>query len=295
VYKITDKVKNNIDEYITFLHNYDARKDQYIANNPHLFSHRLHWDEHPFCYEIRKKYDISSLENIEKILQTCLVFSFSNEHYQTFINFMDYGDEYFKTTNSFCRNDLYEIFLPKGMRISEGLIECQYNYKNLAKRIYKRYKTRKYTIMELARILDENYKKRGHVRWGYMAKNASRYFAMAYPDIVDPNSQVTGGPGHYRGLAYIFDYPYIAQGIKITARLENGNLIPDRDNLIGDWFCMMGYLQSETKDIFKRHNWLNNEDKVCFFNKYINFKTGNRKQNRTKINMRNIIGDNFIL
>lgn len=295
MYSITNTVKNNIEQYILFLENYDTRKDVYIANNPHLFSHRLHWDEHPFCYEIRKKYDINSIENIKKILETCLVFSFSNEHYQTFINFMQYGNDYFKTNNVFCRSDLYELYLPRNMKMKEAFIECQLNTDNLAKRIYKRYKKRKYTIMELTRILDENYKKKGYIRWGYIAKNACRYFAMSYPDIVDPESQVTGGPGHYEGLAYIFQYPQIRHGIKITARLENGNLIPDRNNLIGDWFSMMGYLQSETKNIFKRHNWLNNEDKVCFFNKYINLKKGYRQVKRKNIDMKNIIGNNFVL
>ena len=29
-------------------------------------------------------------QDIKKILETCLVFSFSNEHYQTFINFIPY-------------------------------------------------------------------------------------------------------------------------------------------------------------------------------------------------------------
>mgnify|MGYP003142014649 CR=1 FL=1 len=171
------------------------------------------------------------------------------------------------------------------MSVHDSFIACTKIVDVLAKRILKRYKTRKYTIMELTRIIDESYKKLGFIKWGYMAKNTARYLAMTYPQIICPESIVLGGPGHYAGLSFIFNYKPIASGIKIKARLENGNLIPNDDFKTGIWFIMMGILFSETKHIYKRQNFLNNEDKVCFFYKYKLLQKGKRKTLKFKKNI----------
>ena len=293
--KITKKVEKNIEEYLSFLNNFDSRTNYYTKEFYQYFSHRLHWDEHPFCYKLRENFSEITEKSIEDILNCCLVFSFLNEHYITFEGFLKEGNNYILKNTNLSRYDLFEIYLPLGMTKQQSLITCQDISKPIAKRILNRFKVRKYTIMELTRILDEAYKKKGFVKWGYCAKNAARYFAMAFPEIIDPESPVVGGSGHFEGLSYIFDCPEISSGIKIEARLENGNLIPERDFLVGMWFSMMGYLNAKTQYIFRRQNWLNNEDKVCFFNKLIEFESGFRKTPKIKTKYEVIFGFNFIL
>jgi len=295
--EFNDTVRQRIDQYIEFLKNFDNRSNPIVNSNPNFFSHRLHWDEHPFCYEMRKRYDINTIEGIKGALSSCLVFSFSNEHWGLIEKYWESGACVFDilTNTEMARKDLFQIYLKKGCTLRESLHIADNVGSRLHKRLFKRYKTRKYTIMELTRILSEFYKKLGFMKVKYACKNAARYLAMSFPNLVDPNSPVTGGTGHFLGLSYIFDDPTMSSTVdSFYSRLETGSLIPENDWRATTWVAYMNILNGLTMDIFDRHHWLNNEDKVCFFYKLQQFKNGERKPKKN-VNMNNIIPEWFKL
>lgn len=295
--EFTDVVKNRINDYLIFLKEFDSRTNIMVQQNPNFFSHRLHWDEHPFCYEIRKKYDINTLEGLQGALSSCLVFSFSNEHWGLIDNYWKKGTRVFDELKNteLCRKDLFQIYLKKGCSVKESLFIANDTGIKLSKRLYNRFKTRTYTIMELTRILDEFYKKKGFTKVKYALKNAARYLAMSFPELVDPNSPVTGGPGHFSGLSYIFNDDSISSTVdSFYSRLETGSFIPKNDWRATTWVNYMGILNGLTMDIFDRQHWLNNEDKVCFYYKLQQFKNEDRKAKKNK-NMDNIIPNWFKL
>lgn len=295
--EFTDVVKNRINDYLIFLKEFDSRTNIIVQENPNFFSHRLHWDEHPFCYEIRKKYDINTLEGLQGALSSCLVFSFSNEHWGLIDNYWEKGKCVFNELKNteLCRKDLFQIYLKKDCSVKESLFIANDTGIKLSKRLYNRFKTRTYTIMELTRILDEFYKKKGFTKVKYALKNAARYLAMSFPELVDPNSPVTGGPGHFSGLSYIFNDDSISSPVdSFYSRLETGSFIPKNDWRATTWVNYMGILNGLTMDIFDRQHWLNNEDKVCFYYKLQQFKSEERKAKKNK-NMDNIIPNWFKL
>ena len=295
--EFTDVVKNRINDYLIFLKEFDSRTNIIVQENPNFFSHRLHWDEHPFCYEIRKKFDINTLDGLQGALSSCLVFSFSNEHWGLIDNYWKKGTRVFDELKNteLCRKDLFQIYLKKGCSVKESLFIANDTGIKLSKRLYNRFKTRTYTIMELTRILDEFYKKKGFTKVKYALKNAARYLAMSFPELVDPNSPVTGGPGHFSGLSYIFNDDSISSPVdSFYSRLETGSFIPKNDWRATTWVNYMGILNGLTMDIFDRQHWLNNEDKVCFYYKLQQFKNEERKAKKNK-NMDNIIPDWFKL
>jgi hypothetical protein len=295
--EFTDVVKNRINDYLIFLKEFDSRTNIIVQENPNFFSHRLHWDEHPFCYEIRKKFDINTLDGLQGALSSCLVFSFSNEHWGLIDNYWKKGTRVFDELKNteLCRKDLFQIYLKKDCSVKESLYIANDTGIKLSKRLYNRFKTRTYTIMELTRILDEFYKKKGFTKVKYALKNAARYLAMSFPELVDPNSPVTGGPGHFSGLSYIFNDDSISSPVdSFYSRLETGSFIPKNDWRATTWVNYMGILNGLTMDIFDRQHWLNNEDKVCFYYKLQQFKNEERKAKKNK-NMDNIIPDWFKL
>ena len=290
-------VKERLHEYVAFLKDFDERSNKIVLQNPNFFSHRLHWDEHPFCYSLRDLTNLETLEGIEFALRSCLVFSYSNEHWGMIESYWNSGPEIFdkKSNVDLARKDLFQIYLKKGCTLKDSLKLADSVGIKLSKRIYKRFKVRKYTIMELTRILDEHYKKLGFYKVKYACKNAARYLAMTFPELVDPNSPVTGGPGHFLGLSYIFNDNNIKTPVdSFYARLETGGLIPENDSRVTTWINYMGILNGITIDIFDRQHWLNNEDKVCFFYKLQQFKNKERKV-RNKKNMNAILPEWFSL
>ena len=295
--EFTDTIKYRINDYLTFLKEFDSRSNPIVNENPNFFSHRLHWDEHPFCYEIRERFDINTLDGLEKVLSSCLVFSFSNEHWGCIENYWNRGSIIFDELKNteLCRKDLFQIYLKKGCTAKESLHIAHDTGTKLSKRLFNRFKKRTYTIMELTRILDEFYKKKGFSKVKYALKNAARYLAMSFPEIVDPNSPVTGGPGHFSGLSYIFDDENMLSTVdSFYSRLETGSFIPENDWRATTWVNYMGILNGLTMDIFDRQHWLNNEDKVCFYYKLQQFKNEKRSV-RKNINMNNIIPNSFKL
>ena len=57
---------------------FDKREDDLLRDDYQIFSHRLHWHEHPYCEEMKSVTDLHT-----RIWYT-MVFSFSNEHWLTF-------------------------------------------------------------------------------------------------------------------------------------------------------------------------------------------------------------------
>ena len=295
--EFTDTIKYRINDYLKFLKEFDSRSNIIVQENPNFFSHRLHWDEHPFCYNIREKFDINTIEGLQGALSSCLVFSFSNEHWGLINNYWDKGNTVFSELKNteLCRKDLFQIYLKKGCTVRNSLYVAEKAGVKLSKRLFNRFNERTYTIMELTRILDEYYKKIGFIKVKYALKNAARYLAMSFPEIVDPNSPVTGGPGHFSGLSYIFDDKTMLSTVdSFYSRLETGSFIPKNDWRATTWVNYMGILNGVTMDIFDRQHWLNNEDKVCFYYKLQQFKNNERKVRKNN-NMNNIIPDWFKL
>lgn len=295
--EFTNTIKHRINDYLTFLKEFDSRSNPIVNENPNFFSHRLHWDEHPFCYEIRERFDVNTLDGLQKAFSSCLVFSFSNEHWGCIENYWNKGSIVFNQLKNteLCRKDLFQIYLKKGCTSRESLHIAHNTGIKLSKRLFNRFNQRTYTIMELTRILDEFYKKKGFLKVKYALKNASRYLAMSFPSVVNPNSPVTGGPGHFSGLSYIFnDESMLSTVDSFYSRLETGSFIPKNDWRSTTWVNYMGILNGLTMDIFDRQHWLNNEDKVCFYYKLQQFKN-NERQIRKNINMNNIIPNSFKL
>lgn len=66
--------EERFDKFFEFCHAFDKRQDQLLLEDYQIFSHRLHWHEHPYCYMMQHETDL------EKLLYYTIVFSFSNEH-----------------------------------------------------------------------------------------------------------------------------------------------------------------------------------------------------------------------
>ena len=66
-----------LDKFFEFCRVFDDRQDSLLKDEYQIFSHRLHWHEHPFCELMQ-----SVTDNELRLFYT-LVFSFSNEHWGT--------------------------------------------------------------------------------------------------------------------------------------------------------------------------------------------------------------------
>ena len=65
-------------KFFEFCNAYDKREDSLLRDNYQQFSHRLHWDECPFVDEVK------NISDPEIVLHSCLLFSFTNEHWKTY-------------------------------------------------------------------------------------------------------------------------------------------------------------------------------------------------------------------
>ena len=68
--------EERFNKFFEFCHAFDKRQDQLLLDDYQIFSHRLHWHEHPYCYMMQHETDL------EKLLYYTIVFSFSNEQNQ---------------------------------------------------------------------------------------------------------------------------------------------------------------------------------------------------------------------
>lgn len=253
-----------LEKFFEFCHAFDRREDELLAKDYQIFSHRLHWHEHPFCDLMRSK------TSLRDILWYTLVFSFSNEHWGTLTHLIDRGVE--STREKFsrerhARNDLFQIYYPKNTNVKEWLLTGPLK---AAEAMCDKLENREtpYSMMQFAKLLEKHFKEEQGFRSPlYPCKNAARYLAMSFPHLVDPESVLYGGTGHFDGLHQIFG------GKNINGKAQysidgDGQFVPEND-VCRLWLEQMKILCEDSRNPMKSQRMLNVEDKTCFMFKHI--------------------------
>jgi hypothetical protein len=265
-----------MDKFFEFCRVFDDRQDSLLRDEYQIFSHRLHWHEHPFCDFMRQHVH----SNRDRLYYT-LVFSFTNEHWGTLMTLFENGEEYTRshfTENRHARNDLFQIYYPKGTNVKEWILrgpkmaaEAMSYTLDEAERSGK-----PYTMMQFAKMLESYFKEHQKFRSPlYPCKNAARYMAMSFPHLVDPESVLFGGTGHFDGLHQVFGGQNLNGKVKYEID-KDGQFIPT--NKQGEmWIEQMTMLADDPRNPMKEQKWLNVEDKTCFFWKHISINHGAKK------------------
>jgi hypothetical protein len=261
--------EERFDKFFEFCHAFDKRQDKLLLEDYQIFSHRLHWHEHPYCYMMQHETDL------EKLLYYTIVFSFSNEHWGTITRLIKDGEE--KTRQHFvenrhARNDLFQIYYPKGTQVKDWLLDGP---KKAAKDMVHILENldRPYTMMEFAKKLEKYFKEHQGFRSPlYPCKNTARYVAMSRPDLVDPESILFGGTGHFDGMQQIFGGPNLNGKVKYNID-KNGQFIAE-NNYAEMWIEQMNILANHPNNPMTSQKMLNVEDKTCFFYKHIAISHG---------------------
>jgi hypothetical protein len=265
-----------IDKFFEFCQKFDAREDMLLKEEYQIFSHRLHWHEHPFCDLMQ-----SVTDNKLRMYYT-LVFSFSNEHWGTLNKLIHEGEEATKAhfvENRHARNDLFQIYYPKGTIVKDWLLTDTLTAAKYLRSVLDDVESGKrgrYTMMEFAKILEAYFKEHQNFRSPlYPCKNTARYIAMSYPHLVDPESVLFGGTGHFDGLHQVFDGQNLNGKVKYTIN-ELGEFIPE-NKYAEHWLLQMEILVNHPSNPMTSQKWLNIEDKTCFFWKHIGIAHGAKK------------------
>ena len=231
-------VEERTDAYFNFLEAFDKREDPILLNNPHIFSHRVHWDELPYFDDVKKLY-------IKDALHATFIYSFSGENNLLFKHLINKGIEKTRefiadTNNKIQRGDLYQMWLPKGKNIlRKVLLEIA---PKVTEDLYKDYKEGKtFDIMDFTLLIKKYIQNHmpEYVRPKYPSKNMARHIAMAFPHFIDPESFVVPGTGSYRGFQQIFD---------------GKNLIQSKPELIKKQFDILN--KHPRNKIVKRHKYI---------------------------------------
>ena len=265
-----------IDKFFEFCRVFDDRQDPLLKEEYQIFSHRLHWHEHPFCDFMKNVTD-----NHERMFLT-LVFSFTNEHWGTFTKLLNEGidatREHF-IENRHARNDLFQIYYPKGTNVKQwildGPLRAASDLRALLDDVEVRGR-RRYTMMEFAKLLEAYFKQNQNFRSPlYPCKNTARYIAMAYPHLVDPESILFGGTGHFDGLHQVFGGQNLHGKVKYKND-ENGIFLAENKQAEA-WLYQMDLLVNHPSNPMTRQKYLNVEDKTCFFWKHIAISHGEKR------------------
>jgi len=265
-----------LDKFFEFCRVFDDRQDTLLKNEYQIFSHRLHWHEHPFCDLMQ-----SVTDNKLRLYYT-LVFSFTNEHWGTLNKLMAEGadatEAHFEN-NRHARNDLFQIYYPKGTNVKQWLLRGPLQAAGALKYVLdevERGERRRFTMMEFAKLLEGYFKTYLNFRSPlYPCKNTARYIAMAYPHLVDPESILFGGTGHFDGLHQIFGGHNLNGKVKYTID-ENGLFIPDNKQA-ETWLYQMDLLVNDSRNPMREQKYLNVEDKSCFWWKWVAIHHGAKK------------------
>lgn len=261
--------EQRFEKFFEFCQKYDERNDKLLREDYQIFSHRLHWHEHPFCDIMKDVTDSHSR------LWYTLVFSFTNEHWGTLTKLMNEGVEATRqhfVKNRHARNDLFQIYYPKGTIVKDWILTGPKKAADDMHHILDDVK-RPYTMMEFAKIMEKYFKEEQGFRSPlYPCKNAARYVAMAYPHLVDPESVLFGGTGHFDGMQQIFGGPNLNGKVKYEIN-ENGGFTPT-NNYGKIWLEQMQILCEHPLNPMKEQKMLNVEDKTCFFYKHIAINHG---------------------
>lgn len=274
--------EERIEKFFEFCRVFDDRQDSLLNQEYQIFSHRLHWHEHPFC-----QYMQNVTDNEQRMFLT-LVFSFTNEHWGTFMKLYNEGvdatREHF-VDNRHARNDLFQIYYPKGTNVKEWVLDGPRRAAKDLKYLFDdielanndfRDKRRPYTMMEFAKKLEAYFKEHQGFRSPlYPCKNTARYIAMSYPHLVDPESILFGGTGHFDGLHQIFDGDNLNGKVKYSIN-ELGQFIPENKKA-EEWLRQMYVLVEHPLNPMVSQKYLNVEDKTCFFWKHIAISHGEKR------------------
>jgi hypothetical protein len=90
---------------------------------------------------------------------------------------------------------------------------------------------------------------------------------MAYPHLVDPETPLYGGTGHFQGLQQIFSGSYLNGKVKYSIG-KDGEFIAE-NKYAETWLEQMEKLVNDPRNPMTSQKWLNIEDKTCFFYKHI--------------------------
>lgn len=268
--------EDRTEKFFEFCRAYDVREDNLLKYNYQQFSHRLHWHECPFVDNMKNEKDLATL------LEGCLIFSFSNEHWLTFMAWKKDGPSGMARrfeTERHARSDLFQIYYPKDTNVKDWLctVPRQVSQK-FAKRLFSTV-NRPYTMMEFAKKLNEimvtHYGFRNAM---YPCKNTARHVAMTHPELVDPNSFLHGGTGYFDGLSQVFDCPNLMSKSKYEIN-DFGDYVPLNDHAKMQ-VEFMNYLRDHKSNPIHTHQYLNIEDKLCMHFKYMSVRFGNKNQTK---------------
>lgn len=282
-----------LDKFFEFCSVWDDRLDPLLRDEYQIFSHRLHWDEHSYCQEFNQ---VDS--NLYRMFYT-LVFSFTNEHWGTITKLKNEGREacreHFKT-NRHARNDLFQIYYPKNTIVKDwildGLWQAAKDTKYLLDEVEQEVRG-KYTMMEFAKKLESYFKEEQNFRSPmYPCKNTARYVAMTWPHLVDPESVLLGGTGHFDGLHQIFGGHNLNGKIQYEIGAQ-GQFVP-KNKSAEQWLDQMMILVEDRRNPMIRQKWLNCEDKTCFMWKHIAIQHGAKRPTK-QIPYTWIFSENFNL
>jgi hypothetical protein len=269
-------LEQRIEKFFEFCRVFDDREDNLLKNEYQIFSHRLHWHEHPYCEYMQE------ISNNKARMFYTLVFSFTNEHWGTFMQLynggVDAAREHFKT-NRHARNDLFQIYYPKGTNVKEWILEGP---KKASEDLYQvfdeieRGERQRFSMMGFAKFLEEYFKRELNFRSPlYPCKNTARYIAMSYPHLVDPESILFGGTGHFDGLHQIFGGTNLNGKVKYEID-DIGEFVPT-NKYADEWLRQMRILVEHPSNPMQSQKYLNVEDKTCFFWKHIAISHGEKK------------------
>lgn len=263
------------EKFFEFCREYDLRRDFLLKENYQQFSHRLHWHECPFVDEMRQEKDRV------KLLEGCIIFSFTNEHWQTFRAWKDDGVGAMKVrfaTQRHARSDLFQIYYPKDTDVKKWLLDTPRRAAIDLDPLFDGIK-RPYTMMEFAKKMNEHFVKHlGFRNAMYPSKNAARHIAMSHPELVDPDSFLHGGTGYFDGLSQVFDCPHLMSKSKYDID-EDGNYVP-MNKYAKMQVEFMDYLKAHPKNPIHTHQYLNLEDKLCMHYKYMSMRFGVKQQTK---------------
>jgi len=286
-------LEKRIEKFFEFCQKFDSREDSLLRDEYQIFSHRLHWHEHPYCEVMQ------SVKDNELRLFYTLVFSFTNEHWGTFTKLKNEGVEATRKhflNNRHARNDLFQIYYPKGTNVKQWILEGPMKAAKDLSYVLQSVEDGErgpYTMMKFAKILEVYFKARQGFRSPlYTCKNAARYIAMSYPHLVDPESVLFGGTGHFDGLHQIFGGQNLNGKVKYVIN-QAGEFLPENKQA-EQWLYQMDLLVNHPLNPIHMQKYLNIEDKTCFFYKAIAIKHGAKKPTKN-IPYTWIFSDNFSL
>ena len=265
--------EERVAKFFEYCRKFDLREDKLLHDEYQIFSHRLHWHEHPFVGLMK---DVSS--PVDR-LHYALVFSFTNEHWGTLTHLINHGEEatreHFKA-NRHARSDLFQIYYPKNTNVKEWLLSGPWK---AACALHGHLDgSKRYTMMGFAKILEAYFKTVQNFRSPlYPCKNAARYLAMAYPDLIDPESVLFGGTGFFAGM---LQYTGVQYNGKCKYEIDaDGEFVP-KNQMCVDWLRWMNYFCNHADNPIEKQRFLNVEDKLCMNFKHIAITHGTKRPTR---------------